>query len=75
VIADFRLQICDLTSAICNPQGELTMPKTIAIIAALDTKGAEAAFIRDIVRARGHAFPAACAFRLLPSESVHQRSS
>jgi len=30
------------------------MPKTIAIIAALDTKGTEAAFIRDVILQRGH---------------------
>ena len=30
------------------------MPKTIAIIAALDTKGTEAAFLRDAIAHRGH---------------------
>ena len=30
------------------------MPRTIAILATLDTKGAEADFIRDQVQARGH---------------------
>lgn len=30
------------------------MPKTIAVIASLDTKGSEAAFIRDAIARRGH---------------------
>lgn len=30
------------------------MPKNIAVIAAFDTKGAEARFVDDIIRARGH---------------------
>src|SRR5579859_3873787 len=29
-------------------------PRTVAIIAALDTKGAEAQFVEEIVRKRGH---------------------
>jgi len=35
-------------------QWEDTVGKTIAIIAALDTKGTEAAFIRDVIARRGH---------------------
>jgi uncharacterized protein (UPF0261 family) len=30
------------------------MPKTIAIIGTLDTKGPEVSFLRDLIQARGH---------------------